>query len=139
MKACKKCGELRPLDDYYAHPTSSDGHDSKCKPCARRLATERRDANIEAVRAYDRERSKLPHRLALNKRNSARYRSANPLRYKCNTAVGNAIRDGRLVKSPCWICGSIDVEAHHPDYSAPLDVVWLCSAHHHEIHLKHPR
>jgi hypothetical protein len=25
-------------------------------------------------------------------------------------------------------------EAHHPDYSAPLDVVWLCSAHHKQAH-----
>jgi hypothetical protein len=38
---------------------------------------------------------------------------------------------GRLVKQPCAVCGSTEkVEKHHKDYLKPLDVVWLCRAHH---------
>ena len=46
----------------------------------------------------------------------------------------DAVKKGLVEKLPCWVCGDLDVEGHHPDYSAPLDVVWLCNAHHREVH-----
>ena len=36
------------------------------------------------------------------------------------------------VCSQCGVEGRI--EAHHPDYSKPLEVVWLCRIHHVEAH-----
>ena len=45
-----------------------------------------------------------------------------------------AIRDGRLVKKPCDICGDINVDAHHDDYSQPLNIRWLCKKHHGQQH-----
>ena len=41
-----------------------------------------------------------------------------------------AMRTGRLVPQPCEECGAERVEAHHDDYSRPLDVRWLCRRHH---------
>lgn len=61
-------------------------------------------------------------------------RARNPQKYKARTAVGNAIRDGKLKKKPCCVCGSEFVHAHHEDYGRPLDVVWVCVKHHKEIH-----
>ena len=139
MKTCKKCGEKKPLDAFYKHPKMADGHDSKCKECAKAAITAARERNIDKVREYDRQRAKLPHRMELNKQNVKRYRQENSKRYRANNRLNNAIRDGKISKLPCWICGSLDVEGHHPDYDAPLSVVWLCAAHHKEIHLKHPR
>ena len=49
-------------------------------------------------------------------------------------AVARALKTGRLVQQPCWCCGSLEVEAHHPDYDASLDVVWLCREHHTQVH-----
>lgn len=47
----------------------------------------------------------------------------------------NAIKDGTLVRQPCEECGSTkSVAGHHPDYSRPLDVRWLCASHHAEEH-----
>lgn len=40
-----------------------------------------------------------------------------------------AMRFGILEKEPCCHCG-LEAEAHHEDYDKPLDVVWLCRAHH---------
>lgn len=46
-----------------------------------------------------------------------------------------AMRLGRLIPEPCEVCGSTGrVEAHHDDYSKPLDVRWLCRRHHSEAH-----
>lgn len=41
---------------------------------------------------------------------------------------------GRLKRSPCVICGDPQAEMHHPDYSKPLDIRWLCRRHHRELH-----
>lgn len=60
----------------------------------------------------------------------------NPERAKCRDKTRWAIYSGKLKKEPCAICGELDVDAHHPDYSQPLDVIWLCRPHHQEIHKK---
>lgn len=33
MKTCKGCGESKPIDEFYAHPKTRDGHQGKCKAC----------------------------------------------------------------------------------------------------------
>jgi hypothetical protein len=42
-------------------------------------------------------------------------------------------RRGKLAAEPCK-CGSYDVEMHHPDYSKPLLVIWLCRPCHLALH-----
>ena len=44
------------------------------------------------------------------------------------------IRRGKLIPEPCAVCDDPKVEAHHLDYSKPLDVVWLCRVHHIQLH-----
>lgn len=139
VKVCFKCKIEKPLEAFYRHKMMADGHLNKCKECTKLDAIKHRDANIEKVREYDRQRARLEHRKATNHATCRKYRAKERKRYKCMTAVGNAIRDGRLQKLPCFVCGADKVEGHHPDYDAPLDVVWLCAVHHKEIHLKHPR
>ena len=41
-------------------------------------------------------------------------------------------RRGRLKPQPCIFCGT-RAEKHHPDYSRPLLVVWVCRDHHLEL------
>lgn len=65
---------------------------------------------------------------ALEARSKARYPERISARRKAQAAVAR----GRLQRQPCERCGHPDVEAHHPDYSKPLDVVWLCHTHHGE-------
>ena len=33
MKACKKCGVVKALSEFYAHPKARDGHSGICKVC----------------------------------------------------------------------------------------------------------
>ena len=133
LKTCFKCNTEKPLTEFYAHPMMADGHLNKCKSCTKADASAHRAANIEKWREYDRARATLPHRRENAKRVIARWLVQFPERRKAHHAVRSALRSGRLERQPCWVCGE-RAEAHHPDYSQPLDVVWLCPAHHKQAH-----
>lgn len=55
-------------------------------------------------------------------------------RYRVYHKVLTALRNGSLQKMPCEKCGKEKTQAHHDDYSKPLDIRWLCSKHHSEHH-----
>lgn len=149
MKRCFKCLCEKPLDDFYKHSAMKDGHLGKCKDCTKSDATQHRLSNLERVRSYDRLRGSMPHRVAARKeyqRTPAfaesheaavkRWQAKHPERRRANNILDNAVRKGRLTPWPvCAVpecCGK--PEGHHPDYSRPLDVVWLCAKHHKEVH-----
>lgn len=48
-----------------------------------------------------------------------------------------AFMRGKLKRSPCEVCGKLG-QAHHKDYSRPLDITWLCHKHHCEAEGKRP-
>lgn len=129
-KKCSKCGETLDLSKFYKHPGNLDGRTGKCKECAKEDVRANRRKNVEKYRAYDRERgNRQPAEYLKN------YRVNYPNKYKATNMVNNAIRDGKLFKEPCEICGSEDsVHAHHDDYLKPLNVRWLCAAHHSQWH-----
>ena len=122
------------MSDFYAHAQMADGHLNKCKQCAKADIKKHRQEQWEKVRAYDRFRASQPHRVASRQRITGEYVAKYPGRRKANNAVNNALRDGRLKKQPCLVCGEEKAVAHHPDYSRPLDVVWLCQPHHMQAH-----
>jgi len=55
---------------------------------------------------------------------------------RARAKVHRALKTGLLKKLPCLRCKNINVQAHHPDYSKPLDIVWLCPHHHNKEHNK---
>jgi hypothetical protein len=62
------------------------------------------------------------------------WQERNPEKRAAQVAVGNAVRDGKLVRQPCEVCGNPKSDGHHDDYSKPLEVRWLCRTHHMEHH-----
>jgi hypothetical protein len=64
-----------------------------------------------------------------------KHNRAHPDRYRARTAVSNALKSGLLARKPCEICGE-PAQAHHEDYSRPLDVRWRCFEHHLNEHNK---
>ena len=135
MKRCFKCGETKDLAAFYKHPMMADGHLNKCKECAKKdVRLNSRRTRNERI-SYEKERSQRPERRAAALRYQAKRRVEHKEKYIARQAVGNAIRDGRLMKGTCEVCGTRDrVEGHHDDYSKPLDVRWLCFRHHREHH-----
>lgn len=59
---------------------------------------------------------------------------ANPKPLHVHDLVKRALKEGRLQKTPCVYCGSRNVVGHHWDYAKPLDVMWVCQAHHLWLH-----
>lgn len=125
----------------------SDGHVNKCKTCNKKDNTKNRKDKLEYYTAYEKKRAMLPHRVKKRKEYAQsengkkiinnlhrKWVERNPKQAKANWSVSNAIRDGKIVKGPCEICGNTLAQAHHDDYNFPLKVRWLCTKHHNEWH-----
>lgn len=117
------------------------------KEAKNRARAKYEENNIEAVAAAKRAYKKSDNGIASTKRwlerpatkqrfsdNAKKYREAFPDRRNAHVVLNNAVRKGAVIRLPCFVCGCEKTEAHHPDYSAPLDVVWLCSSHHKQTH-----
>lgn len=131
MKRCFKCGIEQPLENFYRHPEMGDGHLNKCKDCTK-LDMRIDRVTKPRVREYDRARSHEPHRVRLRARITKEWREKYPERAKAQEIAANAVRDGKLARGyQCETCGTTGrIEKHHPDYSQPLLVAWLCKVCH---------
>jgi hypothetical protein len=153
MKICKRCKKELMETEFYKHKAMGDGLLSFCKTCTRERVAKRLSVLMQNKEFRNSERKRTRER---NQRlgYSAKYKAIrtaeqqrklseakkrwiknNPEKRKAHLIVGNALRDGRLKKGLCFICGTNkNIEAHHPDYSKPLEILWICRKHHGQIH-----
>lgn len=144
MKNCKKCGDLKADHEFYASR-------SDCKDCAKAAVRANYARNREHYREYERSRALLPHRVEARREYQATERGKercqaaqrafaqrNAGKRAAHVAVGNAVRDGRIWRSPCCTAPGCfsqkGLHAHHTHYDNPLSVVWLCAACHRRLH-----
>jgi len=95
-KRCSKCKKVKLLSEYNKRPDRKSGYRSECRKC-------------EYDRQYERARRE-PHKI----------------RAKNLARVGT--KKGKLQKPLfCERCFKVKkLDRHHPDYSKPLKIVWLC-------------
>lgn len=139
-------------DEFYPN-------DKTCKECRKALVRQNRAKNIEYYREYDRKRFKEDPKVRARhrryqatpagkesvrksqakwsasisgRRSREKWIDENPIKKGASTMVGNAVRDGKLIKpSECSECGSGGIiHGHHNDYAYPLVVRWLCAKCH---------
>jgi hypothetical protein len=109
------------------------------------MRNEYRLKNIEKQRAYERHkyhtvlkylRKNDPEVKAKWRKYLQNHRKKNPEKAKARYTISNAKR--WKIKTftilPCSTCGSKKSEAHHPDYTKPLEIVWLCHPCHIKLH-----
>ena len=123
-------------DEFYPN-------DKTCKECRKALVRQNRAKNVEYYREYDRKRFKedpkirerhkryqaTPAGMASTRKAKAKWEARSPIKKGASTMVGNAVRDGRLIKPDCCSeCGQQHhrIHGHHDDYAFPLIVRWLC-------------
>ena len=63
-------------------------------------------------------------------------RPENALKNRARILCKTAIESGKLVRQPCEKCGEARTDAHHDDYTMPLNVRWLCKKCHGIEHQK---
>jgi len=65
-----------------------------------------------------------------------KYRLKFPEKRQANIDVMNALHCGKLIRPDlCSVCDKTCIpEGHHPDYSKPLEVIWVCHDCHVAIH-----
>lgn len=134
MKVCFRCSRSLPLAEFYSHPQMGDRHLGKCKECTKRDVKENYRKRVDQYKRYERQRAQTQERRAYSADQLRKRRLASPEKYRARLALRNAVRDGRLIRKPCEVCGEPKSQAHHVDYSLPLDVRWLCFVHHRMEH-----
>ncbi len=148
QKTCFKCLLPLPRSEFYPHPSMSDGLMGKCKTCTKKDVAEREARLKETDPVWvrkERERHRLKSIKARllgtaspkNPETKKKWCQANRIKVYAQRKAAYAQRRGIIVKPVC--CSSCDLATgrlhkHHPDYSKPLDVVWLCPKCHGFVH-----
>ena len=148
LKQCFKCRKTKPITEFYRHPKMADGHLGKCKNCTRSDVNKNRYGKLERYRAYDRYRYETqPKRKALlakrygteaqkesQMKSNLQYKK-DRVKFSAHYLLSNAVRDKRIIKGSCEMCGSTEnINGHHDDYYYPLTVRWLCRKCHYAYH-----
>ena len=136
METCFKCGETKPVGEFYAHAAMADGYLNKCKSCSKSDVQANYRRNKPRYQAYEQSRKDTPVRKEHRYNDVRKRRLRKPDQHAAHQAVANAVKTGRLKRLPCEVCGDSKVQGHHDDYSKPLTVRWVCFKHHQEIHGK---
>lgn len=99
---------------------------------------QRQEAATKLIARRNQLGSKNPNWKGGISKNNYHYKKLQVQRYpekiNARAKVHYAIKNGIIIKKACEVCGDQNSEAHHEDYSKPLDITWLCKTHHRQRH-----
>ena len=61
-------------------------------------------------------------------------KNRDPVKKRARRRIRDRIHAGTLRRGNCMVCDEPEAQAHHEDYSKPLQIHWLCSKHHAAVH-----
>ncbi len=147
---CNKCRSIRNKE--WAHRTGrASKYQTGLCPCGAERKPTQRYFCTACKRENSRRYNELKGQTQANRDSFNAWYNANKEEFKvkrkedhyyrlknlARSTTNNAIASGILFRKPCEVCGiNMNVEAHHDDYTQPLNVKWLCIKHHKELHRK---
>lgn len=129
-KTCFNCGESQ--DESLFRPKQNT-----CRSCRTKL---------HAIWVINNPEKEKQHKKRYKEKNIEKFRTnkllccrkgrkLHPEKHCAHVLVSRAIKKGKLIRGACNSCGStLNIQAHHEDYSKKYDVVWLCAKCHNKIH-----
>lgn len=143
-RVCTICGQEKDESEFYFR-RSSGRFRADCKDCKNKRNSAR--YSTTAYKLRKRELSRRNRGNDVNRareiRSAANYLAKYPEKSAAKRAVRRAVESGILIRpEKCQMCnsefetldGRAGIHAHHPDYSKPLDVMWLCPICHAKEH-----
>jgi hypothetical protein len=143
-KTCSLCLRVLPLDNFGVDKSTPCGFSYRCKSCKREQsktvsAVCSRCRTLFKARPDQIDKSGIIYCSRSCAARSKRPRALNrETQDRCGNRLRYLIRSGRVLKpTACSKCRktTLDVDGHHPDYTKPEVVVWLCRSCHHSLHL----
>jgi hypothetical protein len=134
-KLCTRCNQVKPRSEFHRHCRKPDGLRSHCKAC--RKIDAKAEYHADPGRAIARSAAWAranPERASALK---AAWTARNPEKTLAHRRLNDAVKTGRIERpEKCELCDTQGrVEGHHADYGRPLDVQWLCTRCHADLHL----
>ena len=148
-KVCTCCKVEKELKYFYKKPNGRLGYHSACKECLKIKERAYREKYPELKRIQDqiyheKLRAKfsgldLPyHHVRMSERSLMGFDRYAEKKMQCLAAnlLNYALRINIIQKpDKCSMCGKKDnIQAHHNDYSKPLQVAWVCVKCHAKFH-----
>lgn len=146
-KYCYCCRICKPVQKFNKNKSKKDGLADECKNCKHIQDKKYYNKNKNRLKQYSNDYYYAHHDKCLvackcysksikgkevHNRGSAKYIKNNPEKYAAHCKVYCALSTGELQKpKKCQVCNIKGyVEAHHEDYSKPLDIIWVCKKCH---------
>lgn len=135
-KSCLSCGEVKSIDEFVRTRRAKSGYKHECKPCMKARFRMYYVRNRDAVLSRNRRYYQTPKGIAVSRETNYRMWKKYPDKQRARQKFLYAVRKGLLVRpEECEKCGETGrIQGHHPDYTKPFDVVWLCMMCHKAEH-----
>lgn len=134
---CSECGETKSRNEFHKDKNNPDGLYPVCKICRKKRCHKSYIKNRKTIKIKN-----ILYRKTIRGKIARRNEYLNsiqkfPLKHQARWKIRYLIRNGKLEKKPCEVCLDKKVHAHHPDYTKPLSIIWLCQKHHIAWHKKY--
>lgn len=133
-KICTTCKKEKLSSEFSKSPISKDGLQYKCKNCTAKYQQYYKTSGMKKINYT--KYNKTEKGKEVRRKTRTNYKKHNPEKHRCRWIVWNGLKLKSINRPTiCDKCSKYCVpDAHHENYSKPLEIIWLCKQCHFEIH-----